>query len=365
VRRRVAAAGALVSLFAGAFTIFGVACAELFHSTSDVQSICEADANDPRCTDAAPPVEVCAPDAGVAQQRAMHACAWLAACGHPLGHNKTGECMVDAILAYDCAANPNRKAKGASKEFWGCMQNAKTCSDVRFCIFPDAGGVQCTNGGFLGCSQTTLDPNTRLDCVQPGPGGGENCGTHGQTCSSLDPDASNRNALCVGPQGRACTGSAGCVDGGLSLCDDAGVDLGYSCANVGAGTCNPSGATPACQPESDSGVCSATNDVTCTSGNIRAQGCVTLAPESVDCTAISGPGTCNPIEAGAPGTTPSDACRVMDGGGCSDDECDAGALVACVRGRSVVIDCAAQGLKSCNPIVTGESDAAGVPACNP
>jgi hypothetical protein len=360
VRRRIVIAGAIVSSLAGAV----MACVDLFHSTSDVQSICEVDAADPRCTDAAPPVDICAGDAGVAQQRAIHACSWLAACGHPIGRNKTGACMVDAILAYDCAANPNRKAKGAAKDFWACMQNAKTCSDVNHCIFPMAGGVACANGGFLGCSQTNVDPNTRIDCVQAGPGGGENCAPHGQTCSSLDPDASNRNALCVGPQRRACTGSVGCVDGGLSLCDDSGVDIGYSCANVGAGTCNPSGATPACEPESEGGACSATNDITCTSGNLQAKGCVTLEPEAVDCTPISGLGTCVAIVAGAPGTTPSDACRVADGG-CNDDSCDGGTLVACVRGRSVAIDCAGQGLKGCNPITTIESDAAGVPACNP
>jgi hypothetical protein len=359
MRARVFIAGAFVSLSAGVI----VACVDLFHSTSDVQSICEADAMDPRCTDAAPPVEICAPDAGVAQQRAIHACSWLAACGHPLGRNKTGACMVDAILAYDCAANPNRKAKGAAKDFWTCMQNAKSCGDVGYCIFPDAGAVKCTNGGFLGCSQSSVDPDTRFDCVSAGPGGGENCAPHGQTCNSLDPDASNRNALCVGPQGRTCAGT-GCVDGGLSICDDAGVDIGYSCTNVGAGTCNPSGASAACQPES-TGTCSPTNDVTCTSGNIQAKGCVTLTPEAVDCTAISGAGTCNPIEAGAPGTVPSDACFVSDGGGCTDDTCDGGTLVACVRGRSVPIDCVGQGLKGCNPIPTIESDAAGVPACNP
>jgi hypothetical protein len=358
VRRRVVVAGA----FAASLACAVLACVDLFHSTSDVQSICEVDAADPRCTDAAPPVDICAPDGGVAQQRAVHACAWLAACGHPIGRNKTGACMVDAILAYDCAANPNRKAKGAAKDFWNCMQNAKTCADVGFCIFPTAGGVNCSNGGFLGCSQNGIDVPTRIDCVQAAsPGGGENCAPFGQTCSSLDPDASNRNALCVGPQQRACAGTSGCIDGGLSLCDDAGVDIGYACANVGAGKCNPTGASPACAPET-TGTCSATNDVTCTPGNIQAKGCVTLSPESVDCTSISGPGTCVAIEAGTPGTLPSDACYVD--GGCIDDSCDGGTLIACVRGRSVGINCAAQGLKSCAPILTTESQTA-IPACNP
>ncbi|HEY1954742.1 MAG TPA: hypothetical protein VGH28_04005 [Polyangiaceae bacterium] len=341
------------------------ACVDLFHSTSGVLGICERDASDPRCSpdasEAGPP-ELCAGDAAAAQSTAMQACALLAACDHPIGQNKTGACMVDAILAYDCEANPNRKVKGAAAQFWECMQTAKTCGDVGKCVFPD-GVPGCTAGGFLGCSQSTDNVDSRIDCVQATPGGqGENCAAYGQTCNSLDPDAANLKAVCINPggQGRACV-SATCSQGHyVSLCDDGGVDRGYDCADFGAGTCSFTGASPACKPES-TGTCAATNDVTCSPTNVIAQGCVTGAPETIDCTAISGPGTCVPIEAGAPGVVPADACQVADGG-CTDDTCSGAALIACVRGRSVPIDCSKYGLKPCNTITTNEGS---IVACSP
>lgn len=369
MRRRLAISASITAALASA-----VACVDLFHSTSDVHGICEvdaSDASDPRCVgdggvEAAPP-ELCAPEAGVAQDRAARACAWLAACSHPIGDDKTGRCMVNAILAYDCSANPDRKPKGAAAAFWQCMENPQSCADVGKCVFPD-GVPGCTNGSFLGCSQSSANVDTRVDCVaktdQPW---GENCAAYGQTCNSLDPDASNNSATCIDPaprdaggQGRSCT-SIGCLAGRyLTFCDDAGIDRGYDCADFGAGSCVPSGATPACKPEGTQ-TCAATNAITCTSGNVSAVGCVTGTPETVDCTAISGPGTCVPMEAGAPGTVPASACQVLDGG-CTDDTCNGALLEACVRGRTVTIDCSKLGLKTCNPIITVEGDAA---ACNP
>jgi hypothetical protein len=365
VRTRVIVAGVVAAACASA-----VACVDLFHGTSGPQGICEKDASDPRCApdagdagDAGPP-DLCAPEAGVAQDLATQACAWLAACEHPIGQNKTGACMVNAILAYDCKANPNRKPKGKALAFWQCMENAKSCAAVGKCAFPDGVPQGCTSGGFIGCSQSQYNLDTRVDCVVASDAGseGENCAAYGQTCDSLDRDASNNSALCINPvgQGRSCAGP-GCFQGRyLSVCNDAGVDIGYDCASFGAGTCAVSGASPACAPEA-TGTCTATNDVTCTSGNVTAQGCVTHVPETVDCTPISGPGTCVPIEAGAPGTVPSDACRVVDGG-CTDDTCSGAQLSACVRGRTVTIDCTKLGLKTCNPIQTEEGLVA---ACNP
>ena len=343
------------------------ACVDLFHSTGDVHGYCEIDASDPRCAgdagEAGPP-ELCAGDAGAAQAMAIKACALLAACDHPIGQNKTGACMVNAILAYDCQANPNRKAKGSAAAFWQCMQTANTCADVGKCVFPDGVPQGCTSGGFLGCSQSKSDPDTRIDCVQATDAGaqGENCAAYGQTCNSLDPDAANDKALCIngGGQGRACV-SATCLQGHyVSICDDAGVDIGYDCADFGAGTCTLTGASPACKPES-TGTCAATNVVTCSPGNILAQGCVTGAPETVDCTAISGAGTCQPTDGGGPGIVPAAACYVADGG-CTDDSCSGAALIACVRGRSVPIDCTKFGLKTCTTINTNEG---AIAACSP
>ncbi len=352
MRRRVA-----LGAVALAFVASALACIDLFHATDDVKSICETDATDPRCLDggdAAPPATLCAPDAAAAQAMATHACAWLSACEHPVGQNKTGACMVNAILAYDCAANPNRKPKGKVELFWQCMQNANTCNAVAACVFPDGVPGGCLSGGFIGCSQSMFNLDSRLDCEQPTDAAppGENCGAYGQTCDSIELDASNRNALCVGPQRRACVG-LGCSGTKLSLCDDAGIDLGYDCAGFGAGTCFASGASPACKPEG-SGTCSGTADVTCSPGNVEAQGCIANIPETVDCTALSGKGTCVPIEGGVPGTVPAAACHIADGG-CSDDSCAGASLLACVRGRVVTVDCTKLGLKSCNVVSTVES----------
>jgi hypothetical protein len=339
-----------------------IACVDLFHSTN-ATSLCEIDANAPGCSgdggapDVAPP-DLCAGDSGVASSRALHACAWLSACEHPVGQNATGLCMANAILAYDCQANPNRKPKGKALAFWQCLLGIASCSDVAKCVMPDGVVPGCSAGGFIGCSQGASNPSTRFDCVQPTDAApaAENCQMRGQTCDSLDRDASNHAALCVGPLARACTTSSGCAAGGkLSLCDDAGIDRGYDCADFGAAQCDPSGASPACAPET-TGTCAGSNDINCTSGNIKAQGCVTSAPEAVDCTPLSGPGTCNPIEAGSPGTIPSSACWVD--GGCITDACDGGTLVACIRGRSLAVDCTALGLKTCNPIQTEEGNVA-------
>jgi len=354
----IASSAALVASF--------VACVDLFHST-DVQSLCDIDARAPGCDasttqDGAPPSGLCAGDAGVAQIQAERACAYLAACEHPIGQNLTGACMANAILAYDCEANPNRRPQGASKAFWQCMQNATDCANVAQCVFPDGVPSGCLSAGFLGCSQSSQNVDSRVDCPIKTDAGapGENCAAVGQTCDSLDPDASNNQALCVGVQRRACTGN-GCVnvDGGayLSLCDDAGIDRGYDCTSVGAQACDLAG--PACVPNDATGGAPHTNDVTCSPGNVLAQGSPAAMKETVDCTALSGAGTCVPIEGGAPGTIPADACHAS---ACTTDACNGADLAACVRGRVVTIDCVAMGLQPCSTIQTEEGN---IPACTP
>jgi hypothetical protein len=348
--------------------VSAIACVDLFHST-DAPSLCDLDANAPGCGDGSVVTPVlCAADAGAAQSAALRACAWLSACEHPVGQNVTGACMVDAILAFDCVANPNRQPRPTSKAFafWTCMQAVKTCDDVAACVMPN-GIAPCGGGGYLGCTQGPQNPDTRFDCVVPTvtdagtePAPAEDCAMRGQTCASLDRDADNHGALCVGPKGLQCVTSSGCIGTDLSVCDDAGVDHGYDCSQFGGGACVVSGAaSPACTP-ANTGTCAGTNDVTCTSGNVEAMGCVTGVPEQIDCTAISGSGTCNPIEGGAPGTLPSDACYVD--GGCASDTCNGASLIACVRGRPVTVNCTALGLATCNPIATEEGTVA---SCNP
>ena len=194
--------------------------------------------------------------------------------------------MVDAILAYDCAANPNRKVKGAAKDFWNCMQNAQTCGrreSLRLSGRPAASRATTVRSSAAR-SGTGVDPNTRIDCTQKGPGGGENCAPSGRRAARSNPDASNNSALCVGPQRRACSGSVGCVDGGLSICDDAASTSATRAPTSARARATRAARRLRARPRARPALARATNDVTCTSGNVPAKGCVTLSPESVDCT---------------------------------------------------------------------------------
>src|SRR5579859_2135295 len=102
-----------------------IACFDLFHSTDDVLPLCLLDAGAPGCqgsldaaADATPAADFCAWDRETARGHARHACAWLGACQSPLGRNAFGECMVQALLAYDCAANPHHRSKGEARRLW-------------------------------------------------------------------------------------------------------------------------------------------------------------------------------------------------------------------------------------------------------
>ncbi len=341
----VTASGALVA---------AAACVDLFHST-DVKSLCDLDAEAPGCPtdagDAAAP-NLCAPDPTTAEAWAKQACAWLAACEDPIGQNVTGECIANAIMAFNCDANPNRRPLGKAQDFWLCLHNATTttdagCGPASKCVFPN-GVAPCSNGGFIGCSQTAnTNLDTRAECSAPGPAHGENCAPFGQTCDSLDRDASNNNALCVGAQLRACTQTK-CSGTSLSLCDDAGIDHGYDCASLGAGACVSTGVVPACKPGGDAGLCASSDAISCTAGGV-AQGCASGVKESVDCNAISGPSSCTPIVDGGAGVQPLAACAATTG--CTADTCSGANLVACVRGRVVTIDCVGAGLKPCSSTV--------------
>ena len=352
-----------VASIAGMALLAGAACVDLFHST-DSKTLCDFDAQAPGCSaDAgAEGGELCAPDTLTAETWATQTCAWLAACEDPIGQNSTGECMVNAIMAYNCEANPNRRPLGTMHDFWLCMQAAssrKSCSEVAKCVFPNQ-VFACAAGGFIGCTQVPgVNVDTRTECNAPGAAHGENCAAYGQTCDSLDPDASNNSALCLGASRRACTQTT-CNGSHLALCDDAGIDRGYDCALLGGGACVSTGGVPACEPGGDAGTCVSSNAITCTSGGV-AEGCASGVKETVDCNAISGASSCLPVADGGPGLTPLAACQATSG--CAGDTCSGTNLVACVRGRSVTIDCTASGLKPCSSaIVTIEGNRA---ACTP
>jgi len=343
-----------------------VACGDLFHGTS-FDTKCTADASAKGCP--RPPVtELCAVDIATALARAEHACAWLAACESPMGQNRTGLCIANALMAYNCEANPNRKPIGDAYQYWLALANADDCAGIVKAVAP-AGKQACSPMNpnapqpYTGCGSrdgVIGNPFSRVQCPVADSltkGLYENCAAYGKKCSAT---STNDLSQCVGAEARACT-TTKCSGQKLVNCDnDAGIDHGIDCAQFGDGTCIATGASPACKPSSTT-VLAATNVVRCGSDDI-AKGAVTGFEESVNCKVFTGVvdgGTypspaCVPIDGGSVGITPRDACQGKLG--CTDDICDKSVLRACVQGNEIRFDCKDVGLGGCNPSVKTQED---------
>lgn len=239
-RRFVALALLSLGLASGGAT---VACFDLFHSTSDLLSACQLDASTPACgppsTDAG--LDFCAWSSIEAGQHAQHACAWLGACETPMGRNAFGSCMFEALLAFDCAANPNHRVAVKTHDLWECLVRVKSCADVDACVFP-RGTQDCASAGdYTACGTaeggTVNNFDVRLECTdggsQPYPHAhGENCMLWGQTCT-------------YGEAGAACTqddaGPLQCSDdscGGTAITGcPGGASFTVDCAQQGLGAC--------------------------------------------------------------------------------------------------------------------------------
>jgi hypothetical protein len=269
-----------------------VACFDLFHSTSGILDACELDAE--ACGDAAPPVDFCTWEGGMPQTAAAIACTWMSTCEGTFEDNDFGECMVRALLAYDCQANPNNPVNGPTKQAWLDLLQAKSCADVDRIVFP--GGLSsCPDTGTgLGC-----DGITRVLCAQAGARAyGENCAMWNQTC--------DRNQGCIG--------CLGCF---------AGTDAG-ACAPDASAACNGDIAT------------------SCPNGALETIDCHELLRQS---------GTCNPgplaqrdptspcyLDAGAPDS--NGAADAGDAGGACAEKCVPGnSVTTCARGVAGTFDC--------------------------
>jgi hypothetical protein len=265
--------------------------------------------------------------------------------------------MFDALLAYDCSANPNHLVRGKEHALWDCLWRVKTCGDVTRCIFP-AGPPPCEWNGrnFTACGNAAgLQGNAdvRIECldVDGGLAVGENCALTGQTCRSADGGAS-----CTGAAGFACTQSE-CASPQLQQCSG-NVDVGIDCASNGAGGCGgfPTAADAgwvACLPNGYAGAdagCTPTLQVTCTNG--YASSCPSGVPEAVYCPDLLQTNGSPCVEGTL--TPPYDwtsGCVVP--GGCTADACDAdGGVVGCARGATYPLDCASQGLGPCQIVST-------------
>jgi hypothetical protein len=341
-----------------------VACVDLFHGTADVLTACEIDSSIAGCTDAGATVEssvdagtdFCTWPEGQAQQSAEHACAWLGACETPMGRNAFGSCMFEALLAYDCTANPNHPVREKAHQLWDCLWQAGSCADVDTCIFPSKPQQCGTNGTACGtaASGSANNYDVRVECVDGGSTHGENCALWGQTCASTGNGgycAGNAGAAGLACNGQECTGSVihWCADGG---------DFGIDCASNGAGSCSgfptPSNANwVACRPLADGGACTPDASAGCSGG--IATSCPAGVLETIDCSQLlldvhgCTPGLLSlPFDWTSPCVVDApDASPCVEG-------CSGTQLTGCTRGTSYSIDCSQVGLGACRMVTTDD-----------
>jgi hypothetical protein len=347
-RRRRALGSALVARAAGvgaAIAAVVAGCTDLFHSTDDLRSACEIDAATPGCSPdagAANDASLCAPSSDAGKAQAARVCAMLGACEGPLGGNAFGPCVVEARLAFDCAANPNHPVGGSLRDRWACLAAAASCADVDACLL--AHPSPCRDAGAsIACEGDDL----RVEC--PGPDAGafaapfvEDCALWGLACDRV------ADAAVCGPVGPPidCFQFQGICGPSLltvQVCVDGGPSVGRDCSGNGAQRCAgfPANVSPpqwvACVPSTatDAG-CNAGLAIACSGG--VAHSCPTGAPESIDCASLlDAPDAC------AGGTVASgfdwtSGCTL--GTTCPPDSCDGGWLSSCSRGAAFGVDCA-------------------------
>jgi hypothetical protein len=297
------------------------ACFDLFHGTAGLVTACEIDASSPGCAAEAGAPSLCASSAAEATDRARHACAWLGACDGPTGKNAFGSCMFEALMAYDCEANPAHRAKGKAASLWACMAGAKDCGQVSSCV----------SGGVDACA---------------GPGG------------------------CLPDPAAACP-PRGCYSGSIIHWCVNGGDLGIDCESSGRQACDGFPAADAsqwvaCLPDGDSGApCTPGTAVQCDGG--VANFCPAGTIESLDCTALLGRATALGDRGGCkvgsldPPFDWTSACALVPPA-CEADACDAGALLGCERGAVFSVDCLEAGLGPCS--IATDAGARAHAACN-
>ncbi len=344
-------AAALLLSLSGVATGGGLlACFDLFHATDELRTACEIDAAAGEC--------LCAASHADARRLAEHACGWLGACESPMGNNAVGTCMLAALLAFDCEANPDHEVKGRQADTWACLAAAKSCGAVDACLFPGGPPACTTPGDYTACAPSSRSTqgsgDVRVECADGGSSNptharGEYCALWGKTCSQ---GADPATAVCAASATRDCPGNQ-CAAGHsrIDWCRN-GANLGIDCAGWGKQTCGgfPSPSAPAwvaCLPESDSvGTCTPALDVGCSQG--VASSCPTGAPEHLDCAALLGSAGGPPCHPGAldPPFDWTSPCR-LDPPACTGDACDGGVAIGCALGAPFSVDCGSAGLGVC------------------
>ena len=339
-----------------------VACADLFHDTS-FQTLCDVDASAPGCgaTDASAAKDVlvtgdggadaatdfCAKDSAAARTTAAHACAWLGACEGPYEHNPFGQCVFEAIQAYDCSVRPNMKVNGSIFAYWSCLADVKSCDDVNRCVYAGSNpGCKSLPAGYNSCANNGV---TRVGCkamasVSSHPTFVANCNAQGRRC--VQPDPTDSIAFCAASDTSNDAGcSSGCEGAILHDCEDGGltyaIDVGRDCRNVGAGSCRAGDGGAVCAP---SGAACSTGALIC-SMNVAID-CRSGLEDRVDCAKLASSTTCTTSGATGPAWDPAYAC--VGPATCGPDVCTGGNTInGCANGIAFSVDCRAVGLSSC------------------
>jgi hypothetical protein len=367
----------LVSLSAGALL---VACFDLLHSTQDVLTACELDAQQPGCAPAlnggeAVETDFCTWTPTEARQHAVHACAWLGACETPMGDNAFGPCVFQALLAYDCSSNPNHRVQHGTHDRWDCLQRARDCADVDACVFQQAVVPGCEDAGeYWVCRE-----GVRIRCADGGvkpyaKAHAENCALWGKTCA-----ARSGRTVCAGdPAGIDCDANGCGVGTTLQSCVASGdggpsLDWGIDCGGNGAGYCaafpSPDAARwVACKASADAAVsqndCEPDTAATCDRG--RATSCPSGTLETIDCATLLGSDGSTSACSGGPLTLGFDwtsPCTLATPD-CTSDSCNAGTVTSCERGAAFSVDCETEGLNACQ-MQTAEPGSVPRAACTP
>lgn len=301
-----------LSVLSAAFGAGLVACFDLFHSTSRILDSCELDSA--TCVEAG--TNFCSWDSGTAYANAGTACAWLEACETPIDHHDFGDCMLRALLAYDCSAS-SAHPTGPTQQMWDALWQARSCDDVKRVVFSPGGVVQSCPAGRTGfaCLQNGGDGGyaTELYCLDGGVAAAENCTLWNQTCDPTSP----RCAGCLGcypddgDAGPCTPDTSATCDGGVATSCPAGTPVSIDCDELlqQSGGCNqgtlstPKDPTSACyvdagSPASDAGgdaeAGAPTSGCTESCSGTMITGCAHGVTYTFDCAAIGA--TCQSVQ---------------------------------------------------------------------
>ena len=235
--------------------------------------------------------DFCAWSESTAAANAEHACLWLSGCFAAYGLSEYGTCYPTALLAYDCALDPNQKVRGSLHAFWDALRSAESCDAVLQAMFP-AAVPGCTMNSTHQCIGNILvacGSNAKIVSAA-------NCETVGYTCS---------NGTCQPPGGAIGCGATvaqsptpTCDGGVFHSCQEVErnggavvVDIGKSCTNFGAGRCMAvPDAAAGCLPSGTTMPCTPSTTVTC-GADASVTGCATGMLETVHCGSF-GPAAC-------------------------------------------------------------------------